>query len=255
LYLSLFALAGLFVSSRTAHPATGIVILLAVWVIFVLLVPSLGRILSDTYHRAPSLTEFRRRAVEAKEAVYADMQAGKYGENAFEAWPERDHPGNNPPAAAHFWSAFVEAVERVHEDQHHRMLAQARAGRRIARLSPVVIYQQAAETIAGTGVERYARLYWEIRDYQDALKTFILDKDAENPDSLHLLFPFRYAVENWEAISKRPVDFSAVPQFQERVPAVGQSLKLAIWDIGLLVLCNLVLFAAAFVSFLHYDVR
>ena len=255
LYLSLFALAGLLVSSRTAHPATGIVILLTAWVILVLLIPSLGRILSDTYHRSPSLTEFRRRVVEAKEAVYADMQAGKYGDNAFEAWPDRNHPGNNPPAAARYWTEFVEAVDRIHEDQHNRMLVQARAGRRIARLSPVAVYQQAAETIAGTGVERYAHLYRQIRDYQSALETFILDKDAEDPNSLHLLFPFRYAVENWEAISKRPVDFSTVPKFQERVPAVGQSLNLAIRDVGLLILFNGVLFAAAFVSFLHYDVR
>jgi len=254
-YLSLFVLVGLFVSSRTAHPATGIVILLSVWVTFVLLIPSLGRILSDTYHKSPSLTDFYRRVVETKNQIHADMQAGKYGENAFEAWPDRDHPGNNPPAAARFWSAFVESVDRIHDDQHHRMLAQARAGRRIARVSPVAIYQQASETIAGTGVERYARLYRQIRDYQDALKAFILEQDAENPNSLHLLFPFNYAVEHWEAISKRPVDFDAVPKFQERDLALGASLRLAILDIGLLILFNLVFFAAAFVSFLRYDVR
>jgi ABC-type transport system involved in multi-copper enzyme maturation permease subunit len=255
LYLSLFALAGLFVSSRTAHPATGIVILLCVWVSLVLLIPSLGRILSDTYYRSPSLTEFYRRVVETKEQIFADMEAGKYGQNAFESHPDRNHPSNNPPAAARFWNAFVESIDRIHEDQHNRMLTQARAGRRIARVSPVAIYQQASETIAGTGVERYARLYRQIRNYQDALKTFILDKDAEDPNSLHLLFPFDYAVEHWEAISKRPVDFSTVPKFQEREPVVGQSLKLAIWDVSLLVLLNLVFFAAAFVSFLHYDVR
>jgi hypothetical protein len=36
---------------------------------------------------------------------------------------------------------------------------------------------------------------------------------------------------------------------------LGQSLRLAVWDIGLLILINLGLFAGAFVSFLRYDVR
>ena len=40
-----------------------------------------------------------------------------------------------------------------------------------------------------------------------------------------------------------------VPKFQERDLALGQTLKLAIWDIGLLILFNLVFFAAAYVSF------
>ncbi len=60
---------------------------------------------------------------------------------------------------------------------------------------------------------------------------------------------------DWHTISKKPVNFNIVPKFQERDLALGQSLKLAIWDIGLLVLFNLVFFAASYVSFLRYDVR
>ena len=63
------------------------------------------------------------------------------------------------------------------------------------------------------------------------------------------------AVRKWGTISKKPVDFSTVPKFVERDLGLGKSLQLAIWDIGLLVLFNLVFFAAAFVSFLKYDVR
>ena len=59
----------------------------------------------------------------------------------------------------------------------------------------------------------------------------------------------------WRAISHNPVDFAAVPKFQERDLGLGESLRLAVWDIGLLALFNLVFFAATFVSFLRYDVR
>jgi hypothetical protein len=51
------------------------------------------------------------------------------------------------------------------------------------------------------------------------------------------------------------VDFDTVPKFREKEWALGESLRLAIWDIGLLVLFNFVFFAASWVSFMKYDVR
>jgi len=98
-------------------------------------------------------------------------------------------------------------------------------------------------------------IYQQIKQYQAQLKEYIRDRDQQDPDSLHLLFDEEHSVAEWNAISKRPVSFDTVPKFQERDLALGQSLKLAIWDIGLLVLFNLFFFAASFVTFLRYDVR
>jgi ABC-type transport system involved in multi-copper enzyme maturation permease subunit len=95
----------------------------------------------------------------------------------------------------------------------------------------------------------------QIKRYQADLKDYILGKDTEDPNSLHLLVANVWRVEKWNAISKRRVSFDTVPKFQERDLALGQSLQLAIWDIGLLALFNLVFFTASFVSFLRYDVR
>ena len=65
----------------------------------------------------------------------------------------------------------------------------------------------------------------------------------------------RDTARSWKTISHKAVDFGTVPKFQERDLGLGKSLQLAIWDIGLLALFNVVFFAAAFVSFLKYDVR
>ena len=106
LYLSMFLLLGMFVSSRTAHSANSIIILLLVWVGLVVLLPRLGRIVSDIYYKSPSLTEFRKKIVESKDQIFREMRTGKYGKNAFESHPDRNHPSNNPPAASRFWNAF-----------------------------------------------------------------------------------------------------------------------------------------------------
>jgi hypothetical protein len=141
------------------------------------------------------------------------------------------------------------------EEGHNQRVAQALAGRRYACLSPMIIYQRASEAVAGTGIHRCRNLWEQINRYKNQLKEYILSQDAEDPSSLHLLFCIDDLVKDWNAISKKPVDFDTIPKFQEKDLSLGESLRLAIWDIGLLALFNLVFFTASFVSFLRYDVR
>jgi len=241
LCLSAFVLLGMFVSSRTAHSANSMVILM----------PSLGRILSDLSSQSTSRIELRRKLDEASKQISSD----KFGKNAGSMSTKLSDPMNNPPAFARFVTAKMNTKNQVMEDHHREMLAQVSAGRNLVCLSPVAVYQRASEAIAGTGINHCVNLRRHIRRYQDDLKQYIRDEDAKDPDSLHLIFPSDPCARSWKTISHKPVDFDTVPKFQERDLALGQSLKLAIWDIGLLVLFNLVFFAAAFVSFLRYDVR
>jgi hypothetical protein len=162
---------------------------------------------------------------------------------------------NNPPARARYKTAQENAKNQVRDDHHNRLLAQAQAGRNPTFVSPVAVYTRASEIIAGIGIIRCADIYQQVRDYREVLKEYIRTKDLEDPESLHLVNPDLSAARSWKTISHEPVDFNTMPKFQERDLALSQSLKLAIWDIGLLVLFNLVFFAASFVSFLRYDVR
>jgi ABC-type transport system involved in multi-copper enzyme maturation permease subunit len=144
---------------------------------------------------------------------------------------------------------------KAREDYLNKTLAQAFTGRNLTCFSPTVIYKRASETVVGTGISRCVDLSRQIKEYQANLKEYIRGEDAKDPDSLHLINPELSTARSWRAISHNPVDFSTVPKFQERDLALGQSLKLAIWDIGVLALFNLVFFAASFVSFMRYDPR
>lgn len=256
LYLSLFLLLGMFVSSRVSHSVSSIVILLLIWAGLVVLVTSFGSIVAETSINVPTVAEFRKRFMENWQQTDRDAEAGKYGKNAHELWHEdRNHPSVNPPAAARYCNAKAASMNKLWEERHNRMLSQAYAGRNFACISPAMIYQRASETIAGTGIRRCVDLHRQVKRYHENLKQYILDQDAEDPNSLHLLFDHEFGVELWGTISKRPVDFGTVPKFQERDPKFSQSLQLAIWDIGLLLLWNLGFLAASWVSFMKYDVR
>jgi len=253
LYLSIFVLLGMFVSSRTAHSANSMVVLLLVWVGVVILIPSFGRIISDAARQSPTEAELQRRLTEADKQIEDDSRSGKFGRNAgmFSSDPEKC----NPPATARWTNARREAYNQVYEDHLNKMMVPVTFGRSFTRLSPTVLYQCASEVIAGTGINRFKSLYQQVKRYQQDLKEYIRSKDAEDSESLHLLCDHGQAIRDWGVISKKPVSFDAVPKFQERNLGLGQSLQLAIWDIGLLALFNMVFFAASFVSFLRYDVR
>lgn len=255
LYLSIFIFLGMFISSRTAHSANSMVILLLLWVVFVILVPSFGRIVSDLYSKGTTTVELQRKLVETSKQVDDKARAGTFGENAGWMSTDRDNPTNNPLARSRYRTAGVNARNQVIEEHHRRMLAQVFRGLNFTCISPIVIYRRTSEVIAGTGINHCVNLLRQVKEYQANLKEYIRAKDAEDPDSLHLIFPEEGCAQSWRTISHKPVDFATVPKFQERDLALGQSLKLAIWDIGLLVLFNLVFFVASFVSFLRCDIR
>jgi len=253
LYLSVFVLLGIFISSRSARSANSMAVLLLLWVVLVILIPSLGRIICDVSRESPTQLELERRLAEVTSQVWTDKE--KFGERAGNMSHNLNDPMNNPPARARLKNAVTDARNKVLQDHHNRMLTQVFAGRKFTCISPVVIYQRASETIAGTGINHCVSLYKQVKQYQADLKGFVRSTDAEDPESLHLINPEYGTANSWKTISHKPVDFDTVPKFQERDLALGESLQLAVWDIGLLVLFNLVFFTAAFVSFLRYDVR
>jgi ABC-type transport system involved in multi-copper enzyme maturation permease subunit len=249
LYLSIFALLGMFVSSRMAHSANSIVILLLLWVGSVILTPGLGKIFSATSGEMPSETELARRIREAENQIHENRE--KYGANA-SIVDERGHYVN-PKATARLFNTITESRNRIFEDYMNLMIAQVNTGRRFIRISPTGTYQSASETIAGTGVSRFWYLYRQVRIYQKTLREWVLSTDQKDPESHHALFDRQG--DGRPYISQKSIDFNIVPKFQERDPKFSQSLRLAIWDIGTLLLVNLGLFAASWVSFMKYDVR
>lgn len=253
LYISIFVLSGIFISSRSDKPASSMVVLLLLWIGLVILIPSFGRIIAVTFNKIPAQVDMENRVSEAIKQIDQDARDGKYGPGA-SSWNSYN---DNPPAAAIYYNAQVDARNAIMDEYLRQMVDQANTGRYFTCISPAIIYQRASETIAGVGVHRVVDLCRQIKRYQESLKEFIRSQDTEDPNSLHLLFQFPsdWVAKNWNAISDKRVDFDSVPKFQEQDFSLGKSLQLAIWDIGLLVLFNLVFFAAAFVSFLRYDVR
>jgi len=112
LYLSIFILLGIFVSSRTAHPANSMVMLLLIWVVLVVLMPSFGRIISEVSGKAPNPVELERRLGEISAEMW-EKSDELFGERAgYMSWDPGD-PANNPPARAGLRNTEADAKRMI----------------------------------------------------------------------------------------------------------------------------------------------
>lgn len=250
LYLSIFLLTGMLVSSRCPKSSTSVAILLFIWVVAVIIVPATGRIISEKYVRVPTRMEVDSMIHEAGTEIWNNSE--RYGKNAGNWGGDPNADWINPPARARLYNAITDSRNRINADYINRIIEQVNLGRRITRTSPATIYQCASEALFGTGVSRFRSLHIQLNRYKDSLKDFIMEQDSKDSESWHLL-------AEWSGhsvlLSPNPVDFNAVPKFAEADPSMGEALKTAAWDISALILLNILLFAATYVSFLRCDVR
>ena len=251
LYLSIFILLGILVSSRSARSSSSIVLLLFLWVIIVMIIPGAGGIIAERFVEVPTRSEVERRIQEAQNEVWENRD--RYGKDVGFWSGNINAKRNNPPARARMENDKTAAKNRIQEQYMNSALAQISQGRNVTRISPTVMYQCASEAILETGVARISNLYGQLKEYRGTLRDFVMSVDRKDLDSLHLWVEPQYIRRH--VLSQKPVDFAAIPRFEEVNAPIASTLEGAMWDIGALVLLNLLLFMGAYISFLRSDVR
>ena len=85
-----------------------------------------------------------------------------------------------------------------------------------------------------------------MRRYAGEFRAFLVETDRTDPESPHAIGPK-------EGTSQKPVHFESIPKFEDHISSKG-AYNAAVTDILLLLLFFPVLFAGAFLSFIHADV-
>ena len=248
LYLSIFILLGILVSTRSAKSSSSIVVLLFIWVTMAMIIPSAGRIIAETFVKVPTHSEVDRQIKEVQDEIWENSD--RYGKNAGNWGGDLSADWINPPARARLYNALADSENRIREEHLNKMVAQVSLGRNITRISPTVIYQCASEAIVGTGVVRFRSLYDQLKRYKGILKEFVLAADRKDPNSYHLLTKGHGVL-----LSQRPVDYNSIPKFEEKDVRVSSALGDAMWNIGALALLNILLFMGVYASFLRSPVK
>ena len=242
LYIAVFIALGFLISTLVNNASTSLIILLLIWVIWVILVPSmLGTIMSElnqpSIRYGPSPVYFSRNGL--KERYVA--------RGLEDEAPTRERP---PIRATLLWAEFLneEAREgaRLQKAYLNAQINQIRIAREFNRISPTAVVQYAIESLSGTGFQRHLNFLENAERYADNFNDFLIAADRADPDSPHVPFVR-------EGMSDKPVSFESIPKFQDLV-YLGEAFKGAILDVTLLVLFFVLLFAATHVSFQRKEI-
>ena len=110
----------------------------------------------------------------------------------------------------------------------------------ISRISFADTYDFAVGTIAGTDRRSYNDFIQNSRAYKREIVEYLKDREA-------------FSSRAWFSDDKGAAELTDLPVFQHRRLSLSESLSRAAIDIFILLAWNIVLFMAAYVSFLRYD--
>ena len=241
IYTSIFIFLGILVSSRVRESSTSLAILLLIWTVWVVLLPNALGSLGNRLHARPSAREFMVQARDSRE----DLQIRYFAR--IKEPPRRETPATIATAlGAEYINKDAELRDRLHAGYLSAELRQIQTARSLTRISPAAIVQYAFEGLAGTGLPRHLDFISQTRQYAKQFRQFLIDTDRADPGSPH-------AVGIPEGTSQKPVNFDAVPKFEDQ-HHFSADFNAAIMDLLLLILFLLVLFVSTFLSFLHTEI-
>lgn len=257
-YLSVFAFLSLLVSSLIHRSSLVLMILLAVWVLFAVIIPNTSGILSRRFSKVPSEYQTARQiGPMINEQVWARVnevrERVKKGEikTADEAKKE----------TARAFNEGQDDLIKHYKSYDDAMKQRAAMAQNMSRLSPTALFQYASENIAQTGTKREKHFLKDARSYANIYDRYILEKVGKVVATASWSFSTTFIVNGKKVPinSPRPEEYrgdkSDFPHFVENQPSLALSLRDALFDIAALMLWNIVLAVLAFSTFIFADVR
>lgn len=248
LFLSLFLLVGMTVSSLFSQSVTCAVTLLFIWIIVAFVIPATGNLIASQFYPIPKRGEIEKRIEVTQDDIYAtkykDTPAGRWNGNQFAPWV---------PLRAQWSTDIMNARNQIYENYIDQMINQVEKTKRVTRFSPVSVFRFLAEEISGTGAKRFESFYNQAVQYKQQLYDFVEEKDRLDEKSPHFLtLPL---TTGSAGISRLPVEYASVPQFEERLPRLKDNLSLIILDISILAILSILFFILGYFLIVKYDKR
>ena len=274
LYVSLFFLIGLFLSTRTDRPSITLMFSMCVWVLFVLIVPNLTVLLvehaspiqSEEPYKEQAREQWKEYETEVKDYFEKRGVEGPLDRASFGGVGSRssvnDYDSGETVQASRFRGeegvlfaqecyGFKENLRAQYADRIWQIRKEYLDGNpnrqsllalSISRISPTAVYYNAAAILAETDIGSFERFMEQTRQYRREWIDYLRDEK--------LFSSRRWFTTDFE----EPFDLRKIPRFKEQSESIGSSLQRATLDIMILVVLNVLFFMGAFISFLRYDV-
>ena len=274
LYVSLFFLIGLFLSTRTHRPSITLMFSMCVWILFVLIVPNLTVLLVE--HASPIQSEepYKEQAREQRKK-YDDEVTGYLEKRGVERPLDHanlsgsgiqsgsnDYDSGETVSASGFENeegvpfaqecyGFKENLRAQYADRiwqirkkylDENLNRQSLLALNVSRISPASVYYNTAAILVETDLRSFWRFMEQTRQYRREWVEYLRDNKI-------------FSSRRWFTTEfEESFDLSSIPRFKEHSEGISNSLQRASLDIMILAVLNMLFFMGAFISFLRYDV-
>lgn len=170
------ALAAL-VNAIARRAATAAAALGSLWVVIVLIVPTLLNVVVESLYPTPARPELVAAARHA--SGEAEQRGGELLNSFYRDHPELAPPGQQADLAAQHLTVQEEvarAIEPVRAKFEAQLARQQAAVSRWRFLSPAIVMQEALTDLAGTGYWRYHHFRDQVREFKQAVADFYAPK-------------------------------------------------------------------------------
>ncbi len=293
IYMLVFLLLGMFISSRVTHSSSSIIISLLCWIWFLFLMPNIATYLAQSISKAPLYDNVRAIMSEYDETYYKEymeewpraaqrvnMNSLSYN-NCNGDGPEYLELAGGPRETPLFhqqmqiWATPVMlnyadkkwALQRNYLDG---LIRQQQLQQAIAWLSPSELFAQTTEVLCHTNTGSFLKYMESIRNYRESVITYF--KDHKLFESISYFtgqplvdFPTQKEMDSGDETARKrynrlnsefPVlDTNGVPRYIPQPVTLSATLGDALGRLCALLGLAIVLLIATIVSFMKYDVR
>ncbi|HNC48261.1 MAG TPA: DUF3526 domain-containing protein, partial [bacterium] len=121
----------------------------------------------------------------------------------------------------------------------------------LGRISPATSFSLAAMQLAGTSSELRNRFEESVKSYKQTFKQFVFEKTGKAPGGNMMMIRIGDSPEE----KPKPINPYDLPQFVMPSLTFSEIINAALPDMAILIVINMLIFAATTAAFLRYDVR
>jgi ABC-type transport system involved in multi-copper enzyme maturation permease subunit len=276
LYFGVFLMISVFVSALNARSSSSFIWLLVIWILAVLVVPRAAVLFAGRAVEVPSIDDIayqkRQKMMQMTGEDMKKLAAAMGGESDGTGFRmEINEESDDPEEAQRRMQEQMEKMmklqremgderdkemaaltHQLNTERYNRQQVQQRWAFGLARISPAAAFTMGITQLAGTSLDAEAHFMQAVADYQTTFKAFQEEKAGMSSGGG---FMIAMRIDGEDAPKPEPIDVNEVPAFSYTPLTLADTLPAAVWNIGLLVLFNLIFFAAAFGAFVKYDLR
>ncbi len=242
LFISLNVLIGMLISTLTSRSIVSLSLVMLIWLVFSIVVPGIGWIISKKTTPVESLNSINDRLSSEMIALGGSRWDDRWKTPTPEVLANKNH-----------FDKATEISNRIWNNYQNSLFAQAKSGISVSKISPFQVFRFLGEKVADNGFFRYINFYNQVKDYHLVYKDFIINKDKTDKDSYHLIWNYRYHTVRF--MSVKPVSFEEIPKFEYKDISNLEKIGNTKWELFILIIWNVLLFAGVFYAFVRYDVR